>query len=472
MAKRGITIQQVEGLKATGKLQRLPIGGSRCLYLQVAAKAGRSGVPTKTWIFRFTPTPEEAKRSKKPIKKLSQLTGRNDVWLTLGHYPHMSISKAEDEAARLRDGRRRGLDPRDLLKPKPPSPPDVPVPKLTVNELLDMFEATMADLKESTRKEYLRVLRTKVREWVGEDGQVFGKRPAESVTGLNAASLLQACRTTAPRTSTIVAIKMQECWDYGMGLEVLPDKRNIWKNQVKPRIKKKDRYLKEPELVLLGERLRQCGELEELVIAYKLFLLTGMRHRNLAHARWDWIDLQKQMVLIPPDQHKTGHRTGMPLTVYLSDHAVALLKRLKGVNDADEEKEGSPWLYPHRDDKEAHRDDLGDPWERIRKGQAWSDVNIHDLRRTLASVLSTMRYKGYVGEILGHAVKTVTDIYTHTEPETLLGMLDEAASRIVGLLDGTTKPGSPIPGPAKMGRPGTSEPDSHEPLRGQGSPDG
>lgn len=426
MAKLGITIQEVEGLKANGKLQRIRILDTPNLYIQVAAKNSKSGVPTKSWIFRYE-------------KKF-----QGYIWITFGKYPDWSIKRATDETSRLREGLRTGQDPRLMIKPVAVAvPKPAPSPR-TVNKLLELFEATMGDLKESTRKEYVRILRTKVREWVDAEGRVFGKRPAIDITGEDAAALLAACRVDAPRTSTIVAIKLHECWEYGMTLGILPDKRNIWRGQVRPKIKKKDRYLKDAELVLVGKRLRACKETEDCVIAYKLFLLAGMRHRNLAHAKWKWVDLEHQEMVIPADQHKTGQKTAKPLTVYLSKHAVALLRRLKEIREADKETKGTPWLFPMRDDKKVHRDDLGDPWERIRKGQTWADVNIHDLRRTLASVISTLGYKPYAGEILGHTEKTVTDIYTRTEPGPLLRILDEAGERITGLMEGTIKPGAKV----------------------------
>ena len=43
----------------------------------------------------------------------------------------------------------------------------------------------------------------------------------------------------------------------------------------------------------------------------------------------------------------------------------------------------------------------------------------HDLRRTFASVGSDLGLKGFMGELLGHAEQTVTDIYTRTAAQRL-----------------------------------------------------
>jgi hypothetical protein len=260
MAKHGLTIQEVEGLKATGKNHMILVPNSSGLYLRVGPKNGKSGAPTKSWVFRYE-------------KKL-----KGPVWVTIGRYPQWSIRRAVEQAGTLREALRSGQDPRLMIKPVVVEPDPTPAPPAlkTVNQLLDLFNATMEGLRESTRTEYLRFLRIKVRVWVDPEGRVFGERPALDITGADAAALLAACRVDAPRTSTMVAIKVHQCWDCGMTLEVLPDRRNIWKGQIRPKIKKKDRHLTETELVKVGKRLASCGEPEDCIIGYKLFLLASM----------------------------------------------------------------------------------------------------------------------------------------------------------------------------------------------------
>jgi len=72
---------------------------------------------------------------------------------------------------------------------------------------------------------------------------------------------------------------------------------------------------------------------------------------------------------------------------------------------------------------------------RIREGQSYQDVHIHDLRRTLSSVLGDLGYKGYAAEILGHKEQTVTDVYTRTAHLPKVAILQVATNKISGLLE-------------------------------------
>jgi integrase len=58
-------------------------------------------------------------------------------------------------------------------------------------------------------------------------------------------------------------------------------------------------------------------------------LETGLRRANVTHIEWEQIDLERHTAWIHPDQAKAGE----PIPVPLSDTAVAILKRWKGVHD-------------------------------------------------------------------------------------------------------------------------------------------
>jgi integrase len=93
------------------------------------------------------------------------------------------------------------------------------------------------------------------------------------------------------------------------------------------------------------------------------------------------------------------------------------------------------------------------PWERIRDeaGIAPKDKEgkytnedqnpgLHDLRRTFASVGADLGLKGFVGELLGHAEATVTDIYTRAAAEALHDAAEKIGVRIDGILSGKIDP--------------------------------
>ena len=87
-------------------------------------------------------------------------------------------------------------------------------------------------------------------------------------------------------------------------------------------------------------------------------------------------------------------------------------------------------------------------WERIREAAKLAingeptdeDPGLHDLRRTFASVGAGLGLKGFVGELLGHAEASVTDIYTRSAAEPLHDAAEKIGTRIEGILTGKIDP--------------------------------
>jgi len=401
--------QNWKSLEVKGKYYDEPDEGRRsCMGLFV--RVYPTGV--KSWILRYYPEYKGKQRT-----------------VTLARCDRLSPTDARAKAEKIKGG----ADPH-------PTPEAVH----TVGGLLDRFvQDKFEALRKSTADEYIRLFKTKVLCWqLGGKGKKLEEWDLKRVRGEHAAALLKDCRETAPRSSTIICVKLHEAWEYAMTLEWLPQSRNIWSGQVKPRITKRKRRLKDEELVALGQRLKTHKEKPELVIGILLYLLTGSRHSNVVHARWEWVDLEQQIIRVPQAEHKTGDEIQEDLDILLSTQAVEFLRKLKEIQETKRKGiyAGSPWLFPARGDKDKHRDDLQDPWERIRAGQSYEDVHIHDLRRTLTSVISDQGHKQYSDEILGHKERTVGDIYNRTSNDVLLKYLQEATDKITGLLEGTVKP--------------------------------
>jgi integrase len=84
---------------------------------------------------------------------------------------------------------------------------------------------------------------------------------------------------------------------------------------------KRERYCKPEEFQALMRHADKPWK------AKLLFLkLTGCRPQDLYQARWDW--LQGGTMVIPPSHHKTGHKTGKPRVLYLSQVVQRLLATL------------------------------------------------------------------------------------------------------------------------------------------------
>ena len=218
---------------------------------------------------------------------------------------------------------------------------------------------------------------------------------------------------------------------------------------------KRERRLTDLELKALGVEFQKSGEASTNLLAVRLALLAGMRKGEIAGLKWSWLDLEAGEIRIPADSHKTGHKSGKIRVVHLCEALVAHLKAtvptlgcpfvVPGKPRVDEEGRPLPWEPIVG---------LQAPWERIRDGAGLAPRDTetgayldeennpgwHDLRRTFASVGTDLGLKGFVGELLGHAEATVTDIYTRAAAEALHDAIEKIGARIEGILSGRIDP--------------------------------
>ena len=210
---------------------------------------------------------------------------------------------------------------------------------------------------------------------------------------------------------------------------------------------KRERRLTDLELKALGAVLRGSQETPTLLLALRLALLAGMRKGEVQGLKWSWVDMEAGEIRIPPDAHKTGKKTGKVRVVHLCSALVAALK-------ATVPTLGCPYVIPARPIEGPTGKitwpeiSLQVPWVRIREAAGLSvqgdpkdtDPGLHDLRRTFASVGADLGLKGFVGELLGHAEATVTDIYTRAAAEPLHEAAEKIGARIDGILSGRIDP--------------------------------
>ena len=183
------------------------------------------------------------------------------------------------------------------------------------------------------------------------------------------------------------------------------------------RRKGRERFLTDAEICTLGACLRTREAGQPLVVAaIRLLLLTGCRMSEILTLRWS--DLREGALFLRDS--KTG-----PRTVWLSG---AVLAVLDGIDRA------SPWVFP------AAR--AGGPrcgrwlivaWHEIRAETGLTDVRLHDLRHSYASVaLKGGESVLAISRLLGHRSAETTLKYTHHADS----MAAEAAAVVGAALEG------------------------------------
>ena len=303
---------------------------------------------------------------------------------TLGRYGTLAADEARKLAkAWLRDIA-EGTDPakeRDAQKKR-----------MTFAELAEQYieEHAKPEKSPTAAKEDERKLRTVLIP-------AWGDRPAEEITRLDVTKLRNRMKKeishiTANRYVALLGkmFALAVVW----GIRPGNPARGIKPEAEDPR----DRWLRPDEIRRMFESLAQ--EHDPIIRgALSFLLLTGARRSEALSARWADINFDAALWRIPKTKAKKVQ------TIPISGHAMAVLQSLPRV-------EGCPWVFPgHKHGQ--HLVNLSKPWQRVRKRAGLEDVRIHDLRRSLGSMMVQAGASLYVAQrALRHSdSRTTAEVY-------------------------------------------------------------
>lgn len=155
----------------------------------------------------------------------------------------------------------------------------------------------------------------------------------------------------------------------------------------------------------------------------RLLLFTGARKREVLDARWDEIDWDRRLLIVPAERSKSKKIRFIPL----SDAAIALLESLPRKDDI-------PYVFFNSRTKKPPVS-IFYAWDSIRRKVGIPDVRLHDLRHSFASFLVNAGRSLYeVQKLLGHHDPKVTMRYAHLAPGTM-----QDAVNMVGQIVGDCK---------------------------------
>ena len=224
---------------------------------------------------------------------------------------------------------------------------------------------------------------------------------------------LHATPIAADRSVPVLSVIMREA--EAMGLR--PEGANPCRAIRRYRRKGRERFLSDNEIRRLSERLlAHAGRCPGQVALIRLLLLTGCRKSEILTLRWS--DYREGHLFLRDS--KTG-----PRTVWLSTPARRVLDRL--------ERTGR-WMFPApRTDRPRGGYWLERFWNKVRAEADLSDVRLHDLRHTHASLaLRQGETVLAIARLLGHRNPETTLKYTHPAD----AMVKDAAERIGAVLEG------------------------------------
>ena len=180
----------------------------------------------------------------------------------------------------------------------------------------------------------------------------------------------------------------------------------------------RERFLSPEELTRLAAVL-DAAEDQRAAGIIRLCMLTGARLGEVRTARFDQFNLDYAIWSKPASTTKQRKIHRVPI----SQEVVAIVRQRQLVVPR-----GNPWLFPG--------DAIGKPvreircfWTRVQKEAQLSDVRIHDLRHTFASLLvSGGASLEIIGKLLGHSQMQTTQRYAHLMDSPLRAGVDTVAS--------------------------------------------
>ena len=296
---------------------------------------------------------------------------------------------------------------------------------LTFSEFAERYLAEEADakLKPGTIANY----RIAIRKHANPD---LGRIKLDKISNADLARL----HTKIGKTSTVNANRTMECissiFRYAATCNIVPVGHNPTKGIRAFRENRRERFLSSEELARLGEAIREAEtvgtpyELDETkpsakhapkpesrgikmdaytAAAFRLLILTGARLREILNLRWDFVDFQRGLLLLPDS--KTGRKA-----IVLNAPALAVLQKLEHAG-----------LYViATGNPQRPKADLNRPWRTISKRSGLVGVRLHDLRHTHASVGAAAGLSlPIIGKLLGHTQASTTQRYAHLASDPL-----------------------------------------------------
>jgi len=326
--------------------------------------------------------------------------GRERICITLGDAMILNLAEARRLAAKLLHDVAHGLDPRhDKVQSRK-------VPSFA--QFID--------------EQYLPYVKSYKRSWTTDVSLLknhllprFGKRYMDEITRQDIVKMHADRKASgaAAGSANRLLIMMRYIFNLTLKWEVPGIKVNPCKGiPLMEENNKMERYLSVEEAErLYGAVCKSDNAMLRFIVP--MLILTGARKREVLDAKWEDFDVTRRSWRIPIS--KSGRARHVPL----SDGALTLLTTMPRNSDCE-------WAFANPETGKPYVS-IFYAWNTARKSVGLSDVRMHDLRHSFASLLINSGRTLYeVQHILGHTQVKTTQRYAHLSQDTLLAAANSA----------------------------------------------
>jgi integrase len=324
------------------------------------------------------------------------------IRMKIGRYPDLSIENARKEAQRLKSDIALGKNPQTEKN------------KFTnaniFKDLFEMYIERYAKIHKKTwrydEKEINRlcvpIMKLKIKNITNANIQDLQSKIAEN-NG----------KTMANRILQLLSVVFNKGMDWNI-IEANP-----CKGIKKFREKSRDRFLQPDEIQRLIKVLNESSN--ELIRDYVyISLLTGARKSDVLSMEWNEIDFTNKKWRIP--EQKNGESQTIPLT----DFACDILQERKA-------KTFNQFVFGSKLGTKGYLVEPKKGYHTILKKAEITNLTLHDLRRTLGSLLASIGTSSHIiSKTLGHKSSKATDIYARMNLDPVREAVEKATKVFKG----------------------------------------
>ncbi|BEU02939.1 integrase [Agarivorans sp. OAG1] len=313
-----------------------------------------------------------------------------------GHYPQMSLRKAEDAHAETRHLVAEGIDPKLERQQE------------VVITVKDLCREWMAKYAAHHRKR----LAIPEREIKADINPSIGhiKLSILKVRHINQCIDQIMARGSKAHARKILGLLRQICaWGVRRGYLKNDPTASLRKSECytpKPR----ERYLNREEIALVWKKLPELGLSVQVVLATKILLLTGQRRSEITLSKWQHLDLESGSWFIPETKN------GKPHKIPLSKQVISLFEELKEYSNNSQYVMPSPKGDGPMSEKVITR--------AIARKQSHFGIEHwtpHDLRRTAISGMNGIGVMPHIVELLvNHSLPEMLRVYVQGKQDSEL----------------------------------------------------
>ncbi|MEG3618258.1 tyrosine-type recombinase/integrase [Magnetovibrio sp. PR-2] len=175
--------------------------------------------------------------------------------------------------------------------------------------------------------------------------------------------------------------------------------------------------------------------------AILLVMVTGMRNRECMALRKDQVDFSHKTITFQPDQHKTGHDTGVKV-INLSDAAMMILKRVLEIQ-AEEGRDEAEHFFLSNCTAHMRRDPhkpltrMFWTWNMVKQRAGYPGLIVHNFRAGLISYANRVGLTlSDAAGLVGHADTNTTSKYYMTPSSDKYDAVGNGIGSMIGVYPG------------------------------------